>query len=54
MNEALRKRLLDPTHRYVKASDTDVARTFARIRKQQKAEAEARQTNVKPLRKGAV
>jgi hypothetical protein len=40
MNEAHRKRLLDKTFRYVKSSETDVARTFARIRKQIK-EAEA-------------
>ena len=49
MSDPLRKRLLEKTFRYVKASDTDIARTFARIRREQKA-AQEQAVNVKPLR----
>ena len=41
MNDPLRKRLLDRTFKYTRASETDVAATFRRIKRQQKQEAEA-------------
>lgn len=51
MSEALRKRLLDPAFRYVKASETDVSKTWARVRRQLKeAEAVKQAANVKPIR----
>ena len=55
MTDPLRKRLLEKTFKYVRASDTDVARTFARIRRQQKeAQAAAAQAaNVKPIKRSA-
>ena len=39
------KRITDPTFRYYSSADTSVARTFARIRKQQKADTEAAKVN---------
>lgn len=49
-----RPHLMDPTFRYYPAADTDVARTFARVRREMKA-AEAAKTkpagNVKALPK---
>jgi hypothetical protein len=43
--------LLDPAFKYKRAAETDIAATFARVRRQLKAEAEAAAvTNVKPLR----
>ena len=50
--------LMDPNWRYVRAAETNLEKTFARIRRQQKqaqAEAEAAKqaANVKPIRKVA-
>jgi hypothetical protein len=48
--------LMDPAFKYRRAAETDVAATFARIRRQQKAEAEAanrQPANVKPLTRKA-
>lgn len=48
--------LLNPAFKYVPASKTDIRKTFARIRAQQKREAEAQvkpTRGVTPLRKGA-
>jgi len=43
------KSILDPTFKYVPAAKTDVAATFARIRKEQRAqEAETRRV-VRPI-----
>lgn len=46
--------ILDPRFKYVPASKTDVAKTFARIRREmaekEKQEAEANR-NIKPLRR---
>lgn len=50
MTEALRKRLLDRTFKYTKASETDVAKTFARIKRQQKEAEAAQPANVKAIR----
>jgi hypothetical protein len=46
------KSLLDPAFKYVPAAETDIRRTFARIRREQKAIAEEKQTKVKqwPIR----
>jgi hypothetical protein len=41
MSDPLRKRLLERTFKYTRASETDVSKTFARIRRQLK-EAEAK------------
>jgi hypothetical protein len=51
VSDPLRKRLLERTFKYTKASETDVARTFARIKKQLKeAEAAAaKPVNVKTI-----
>jgi hypothetical protein len=53
MSEALKKRLLDRTFKYTKASETDVARTFARIRKQQKEAQAKRPAKVEPIKRRA-
>lgn len=45
-----RPHLMDPTFRYYPAADTDVARTFARVRKEMAAKAKP-PTNVKALLK---
>ena len=45
------KSILDPTFRYVPAAKTDVAATFARIRREQKAQAEERVRVVTPIAK---
>lgn len=44
-----RARLLDPSFKYVKAADTDVAKTFARVRREMKEQAAKPAPNVKPL-----
>ncbi len=58
MSDPTRKRLLErtpngkPSHPYTKSGDTDVARTFARIKRQQKEAAElekAQPVNVKSI-----
>lgn len=36
MTEALRKRLLDPSFTYRKAAETDIRKTFAKFRKEQR------------------
>lgn len=46
------KSLLDPTFRYVPAAATDLRKTFARVRREQKAAAEreaARAAKVQPI-----
>lgn len=60
MTEATKKRLLSrgpdgkPTHKYVPAAETNVAATFARVRRQMKeAESVKASSNVKALRKEA-
>lgn len=60
MSDPLRKRLLErghdgkPTFVYVSHSETDVAATWARVRRQQAAEQEAAKAeNVRPLKKAA-
>jgi len=35
------KSILDPTFKYYKSCDTDLKRTFDRVRREQKAQAEA-------------
>jgi hypothetical protein len=48
----MRKSILDPSFRYVSAARTDIRRTFARIRREQAAEAKAREAeraNVQPI-----
>lgn len=51
MSDPLRKRLLERTFKYTKSGETDVARTFARIRRQMKeAEAIQESANIKPIR----
>jgi hypothetical protein len=56
MTDPLRKRLLEKTFRYVKSGETDVSKTFARIRRQMK-EAEAAKpvhsVNVAPIKRVA-
>lgn len=43
--------LMDPKFRYTKSGETDIAKTFARIRRQLKAEADAKQAaNVRPIK----
>lgn len=44
------KSILDPTFRYVPASKTDLKKTFARVRREMAAQAEAAKvSNVKPI-----
>ena len=38
----MRKSILDPSFRYVSSVDTNISKTFARVRKEQKAAAAAR------------
>lgn len=49
MNNPKQAKCYDKGWRYYSAADTDVARTFQRIRKQMKEEA-AKPANVKPIR----
>lgn len=42
---------MDPDFKYVHSSETDVAKTFARIRRQLKEQATKAPANVKPLKK---
>jgi hypothetical protein len=57
MSDTTRRRLLErdqngkPAFRYVPAGQTDIAATFARVRKQQAAEAAPPARNVAPLRR---
>jgi len=43
--------ILDPSFKYVPAAKTDVAATFARIRREQKAQAEETRKVVTPIAK---
>ena len=40
------KSILDPTFRYVKSTDTDLRKTFARLRREQRKQAGAKPGNV--------
>lgn len=40
-NEAMKARCFDPNWRYIREESTDIRKTFARIRRQQKLQAEA-------------
>jgi hypothetical protein len=51
MSDPTAKRWKDKTWRYYPAESTDVARTFARIRRQLKEAAKAPPPNVKQLKK---
>lgn len=55
MSDPKKTRLYEKGWRYYPASDTNVARTFARIRRQQREAAEAAKqpVNVKPIRRQA-
>ena len=44
------KSILDPTFRYTQSVETDLRKTFARIRRQQRKQQAASMTNVQPLR----
>lgn len=51
MSDPKRARCFDPAWKYVPANATDIAKTFARIRRHQKeAEAACKAANVKPIR----
>jgi hypothetical protein len=39
------KSILDPSFRYTKSTDTDLRKTFARIRREQRKAAQARREN---------
>jgi hypothetical protein len=44
--------LMDPSFRYVRAAETNIAKTFQRIRRQQKeAEAAKQAANVRPMKR---
>lgn len=44
------KSILDPSFRYTSSVDTNIAKTFARVRREQRIAAAARVTsNVKPI-----
>lgn len=43
------KRLTDPSFRYTNSVNTDLRRTFARVRAQLRAEAEASAKKVQPI-----
>lgn len=52
------KSILDPTFKYTKSVETDLRKTFARVRREQRAKAEAdaalaaeQATKVQPLRR---
>ena len=47
------KRILDPKFKYVPAVETDLKKTFARIRAEQRKNAEEAQAKVSPLKKVA-
>ena len=44
------KSLLDPTFRYVPSSQTDIRKTFARIRREARAEERARDVDLRGLK----
>jgi hypothetical protein len=46
-----RKRITDPTFVYRDSAHTDIRKTFARIRAQQRADAAEAQTKVEPIAK---
>lgn len=46
----MKARLLDPAFKYTPAAQTDISKTFARIRREMKEAAKAQPANVKPLR----
>ncbi len=50
MNEALKRRLLTPDFVYRKAAETDIRKTFARIKREQAAKQSA---VVTPIKRGA-
>lgn len=43
------KRITDPTFRYVNAAETDIRKTFKRIREQQKQAEQEREAKVRSL-----
>jgi len=45
------KTILDPTFRYVASRDTDIRKTFERIRREREALARARGNTVVPLKR---
>ena len=48
------KSILDPSFRYTKSVETDLRKTFARIRREQRKQQQAASmTNVQPLRRPA-
>lgn len=51
MSEAKRTRLYESGWRYVPAASTNVAATFARIRREQKAAEQIKPSTVRPLKK---
>lgn len=53
MTDPTRARLFEPGFRYVKAAETDISKTFARIRRQLKEAEQAKQqaANVCPIKK---
>ena len=42
------KSILDPSFRYVKSTDTDIRKTFARIRREQREQAVERRRSRRP------
>ena len=50
MSDPKRARCYDKDWRYTPQSESDIRKTFARIRRQQKEEEAARPANVKPIR----
>lgn len=51
MSEALKQRWRDPAWKYTRSDSTDVARTFARIRRQQAEAAKKPAPKVTPIKK---
>lgn len=44
--------ILDPKFRYISAKNTDLRKTFARIRREQKAAADSKSSESKPVNFG--
>jgi plasmid stabilization system protein ParE len=51
MSDPKRKRLYESGFKYTPAAETDIRKTFARIKRQQTEAAKAQPANVKQLRK---
>ena len=53
MNDTLRTRLYEPGWKYVPAAATDISKTFARIKRQQREQPSKAAATVTPIKRSA-